>query len=179
MELLGNQILCILLFVGVSFVIGSAPIFIGDRLKLSSSKAGGKANRRAKVLAFLLNYGGGVLMGLSFCHWLPTTREGKCNTDAQWRSMILVMLSKNLSGLESIQAKTPLPVVEILMCTGFFLICALEVVVEYLLGINGGGPGGGHGHSHSGVAHPNIAEGSSNLVNKNTVNVQLQHQFVS
>jgi hypothetical protein len=65
------------------------------------------------------------------------------------------------------------------MCTGFFLICALEVVVEYLLGINGGGPGGGHGHSHSGVAHPNIAEGSSNLVNKNTVNVQLQHQFVS
>ena len=77
MELLAAQILAIFLIVAISFTIGSVPIVIGQKFKLTSEKRGGEANVRAQVLAFLMNFGGGVLMGLSLCHWLPETREGE------------------------------------------------------------------------------------------------------
>lgn len=44
--------------------------------------------------------------------------------------------------MASIQENTDLPVTEILMVTGFFLICAIEVALHSLLGAQA------HGHSH-------------------------------
>ena len=73
MDLLTTQIVCIAIIVVVSFSIGTIPIFIGSRFNLAES---GKASRKAQILAFLMNFGGGVLFGLSLCHWLPETREG-------------------------------------------------------------------------------------------------------
>jgi hypothetical protein len=76
MDLIGTQILAISIIVASSFTLGSIPLLIGHKLKLTSSKKDGRANRKGQVLAFLMNYGGGVLIGLSFCHWLPETRTG-------------------------------------------------------------------------------------------------------
>ena len=48
MELLAAQILAIVLIVGISFTIGSVPIVIGHKFKLTSEKRGGEANVRAQ-----------------------------------------------------------------------------------------------------------------------------------
>ena len=75
MEVLAAQIIALVLIVVVSFVVGGAPIALGHRFGLTGEAEIG--NRRARVLAFLMNFGGGVLVGLSLCHWLPETRESK------------------------------------------------------------------------------------------------------
>ena len=80
MDLLAAQVLAIIIIVASSFAIGSVPIIIGHKLKLTSEKKGGEANVKAQILAFLMNFGGGVLIGLSLCHSLPETREGKNST---------------------------------------------------------------------------------------------------
>ena len=79
MEVLAAQIIALVLIVVVSFVVGGAPIALGHRFGLTTGEAE-IGNRRARVLAFLMNFGGGVLVGLSLCHWLPETRESKMRT---------------------------------------------------------------------------------------------------
>ena len=79
MEVLAAQIIALVLIVVVSFVVGGAPIALGHRFGLTTGEAE-IGNRRARVLAFLMNFGGGVLVGLSLCHWLPETRESKMKT---------------------------------------------------------------------------------------------------
>ncbi len=74
MDLITTQILAVAIIVVVSFAIGTIPIFIGHKLSLANS---GRDTKKAQLLAFLMNFGGGVLFGLSLCHWLPETREGK------------------------------------------------------------------------------------------------------
>jgi len=108
MEVLAAQIIALVLIV----VVGGAPIALGHRFGLTTGEAEiGNRRARARVLAFLMNFGGGVLVGLSLCHWLPETRET----------------------IESFEFNTELPVTEILMVTGLLLIFALEVVVHKLL----------------------------------------------
>ena len=82
MEVLAAQIIALVLIVVVSFVVGSTPIALGHRFGLTGESeepgsGGDGQRRRARVLAFLMNFGGGVLVGLSLCHWLPETRESK------------------------------------------------------------------------------------------------------
>ena len=83
-----------------------------------------------------MNFGGGVLIGLSLCHWLPETRESK-NEDP-WILFLNILSQKlphsiNLAAIESFEFNTELPVTEILMVAGLLLIFALEVLVHKLL----------------------------------------------
>ena len=135
MDLLTAQILAILIIVVISFIVGSIPIVIGHKFKLTSEKRGGKANVRAQILAFLMNFGGGVLIGLSLCHWLPETREG---------NKIQILLETSMQNprlrsffpqaIEAFNFNTELAVTEILVVTGFFLICGIDVALHMLLG---------------------------------------------
>ena len=77
MDLLSAQILAIIIMVGISMTIGSVPLMIGHKFQLTSEKREGEVNVKSQILAFLMNFGGGVLIGLSLCHWLPDTRGGK------------------------------------------------------------------------------------------------------
>jgi len=63
-------------------------------------------------LSFLLNLGGGVLIANCFCHWLPEVREG-------------------LDGHKDLD--TFLPLAEVIMCVGFFLISGLEELLHHFL----------------------------------------------
>ena len=92
MEVLAAQIIALVLIVVVSFVVGGAPIALGHRFGLTTGEAE-IGNRRARVLAFLMNFGGGVLVGLSLCHWLPETRESKMHTDKSGWPKIPLRLS--------------------------------------------------------------------------------------
>ncbi len=64
-----------------------------------------------QILAFLLNFGGGVLIANCFCHWLPEVREG----------------------IEHRDIDTVLPLAEVIMCCGFFSICFLEEILHVFL----------------------------------------------
>lgn len=64
------------------------------------------------ALSFLLNLGGGVLIANCFCHWLPEVREGLERQD---------------------NIDTFLPLAEVIMCSGFFFISALEELLHHFL----------------------------------------------
>lgn len=74
MEVLTAQIIALVIIVVVSFVVGGLPVVLGHKFGLTED-SGSAEQKRARVLAFLMNFGGGVLIGLSLCHWLPETRE--------------------------------------------------------------------------------------------------------
>ena len=76
MDVLTAQIIALAIIVVVSFLVGGVPIMLGHKFGLSSADVGSaEQGKRARILAFLMNFGGGVLIGLSLCHWLPETRE--------------------------------------------------------------------------------------------------------
>ena len=143
MDLLAAQILAIFIIVAISFTIGSVPIVIGHKLKLTSEKTGGEVNVKAQILAFLMNFGGGVLIGLSLCHWLPETREGKNPKKDPTTAVMLYLSSLFFIAMASFNFNTDLAVTEILMVTGFFFICGLDVVLQKAFGSHL------HGHSHN------------------------------
>ena len=90
MNATGTKILCCALAVVLSLVFGFLPFLFAR--KVNKSRIGGndekpvksKNTRKNAILAFLLNFGGGVLLANCFCHWLPEVREGKkCPFSAQ------------------------------------------------------------------------------------------------
>ena len=81
MEVLTAQITALVIIVAVSFLVGGVPIMLGHKFGLTTDLGRVEQERRARILAFLMNFGGGVLIGLSLCHWLPETRESKSTCD--------------------------------------------------------------------------------------------------
>ena len=78
MSPLASKLLCALLSVSLSAAFGAAPFLI--RTRVGALHPGAADHDRdgngAVFLAFLLNFGGGVLIANCFCHWLPEVREG-------------------------------------------------------------------------------------------------------
>ena len=68
-----------------------------------------KKSRRNVVFAFLLNFGGGVLFANCFCHWLPEVREA----------------------IESFDIDSKLPLPEVIVSLGFFMVSFLEEFIHY------------------------------------------------
>ena len=79
MEPLVTKIICAALIFTLSAVFGYLPVFISKKFPLlaPSDPRHNKKALRNVVFSFLLNFGGGVLLANSFCHWLPEVREGK------------------------------------------------------------------------------------------------------
>ena len=78
LSVIATKILCAALSVTLSLFFGFLPLLV-DRRIVSLNGANGEARRALgqKALAFLLNFGGGVLIANCFCHWLPEVREGR------------------------------------------------------------------------------------------------------
>ena len=70
-----------------------------------------KKSRRNVVFAFLLNFGGGVLFANCFCHWLPEVRET----------------------IESFDIDSKLPLPEVIVSLGFFMVSFLEELIHHFV----------------------------------------------
>ena len=79
LDALGSKIVtCILTFV-LSAVFGCLPMVLSTFCGLEADHPPTKRTKKKLknvVLAFLLNFGGGVLSANAFCHWLPELVEG-------------------------------------------------------------------------------------------------------
>jgi len=118
-ELVGQKILAAAVIVGLSLGFGFLPAALAKKYDLSSietldPEVSKKEKKKWKnvALSFLLNLGGGVLIANCFCHWLPEVREGLERQD---------------------NIDTFLPLAEVIMCSGFFFICALEELLHHFL----------------------------------------------
>jgi len=117
MEILMTKIIASGFIVALSLFFGFLPQLLTRRFDLTSldttdPKVMKKEKKKWKniSLSFLLNLGGGVLIANCFCHWLPEVREG-------------------LDGHKDLD--TFLPLAEVIMCVGFFLISGLEELFHH------------------------------------------------
>lgn len=93
-------------------LLGVVPIFIVSRMKLMPNK-NGLSNTAKLVTTCFSCFSGGVLIATALLHLLPEIQEGftDLNTD-----QVLV---------------TDLPMAEIMLCCGFFLVYLIEELVHY------------------------------------------------
>lgn len=75
----------------LSLLFGFLPLCLTS--KLASAASSDSVSEKPKGhphpwLAVLLNFGGGVLIGNCFCHWLPEVREGEWIRKRQKRARI-------------------------------------------------------------------------------------------
>jgi len=118
MELYIEVILAAVTIVILSLFFGFLPLFLARKYDFSSiettdpeEQKRNKKQWKNMVLSFLLNLGAGVLLANCFCHWLPEVREG----------------------IEHHDIDSKLPLAEVIMCAGFFFICALEETLHHFL----------------------------------------------
>ncbi|XP_065566156.1 zinc transporter ZIP10-like isoform X2 [Artemia franciscana] len=103
------QIASICLLAIVSLICGLVPLLIIRRCNVTNKVM----NYTAKsILSGMLCFGGGVLMATSFLHLLPHVREG---IDALIECDVIL---------------TDLPLTEIIICAGFFMVYLVEEVVH-------------------------------------------------
>lgn len=111
-----EKVVAALIIVSLSLTFGFLPLLISRRYSLHpgvSTEAAllGRRSLPPSLLSFLLNLGGGVLLANCFCHWLPEVRDGL--TDSNIYSV--------------------LPLAEVMMCSGFLAVMAVEVSLHHCL----------------------------------------------
>jgi len=94
----------------MSVVFGYLPVFISKKYPIVTKNDPGfnKKARQNVIFSALLNFGGGALLANCFLHWLPEVREaiGKAKIDS------------------------PIPITELTLCLGFFMIRFVEELVH-------------------------------------------------
>ncbi|XP_055704522.1 zinc transporter ZIP3-like [Phlebotomus papatasi] len=98
-----------------SLLFGLAPFKLSKWLKWETSEIGRKS-RTGKTIGCLLCFGGGVLLATTFLHLLPEVAE---NIEALVESGHL--------------PEMPFHTAELLMCSGFFLMCLVEEIIHIYL----------------------------------------------
>ena len=71
-----SNLICSVLVLVFSLFFGCLPL-ISKKINIFSPAVRWTDEKKKFLLAFLLNFGGGVLIANCFCHWLPEAREGK------------------------------------------------------------------------------------------------------
>lgn len=100
---------------GVAFLVTLAPVFL-DKL-FRSSKFSNNSSCTDYVLSLLLSFGGGVLLCTTFIHLLPEVSE---NLEALRKS-------------GKISEEFPLPMAELIVCCGFFVMYIIEEITHKFL----------------------------------------------
>lgn len=98
----------------LSVVFGYLPVLLARKCGLTTDNSPkDKTNKKSRnvILAFLVNFGGGVLFANAFCHWFPEMKE-------KWEDF-------------KIESKLPLP--EVITLCGFFIISIIEEVLHHFL----------------------------------------------
>jgi solute carrier family 39 (zinc transporter), member 1/2/3 len=101
---------------GVSVICGIIPFKLAKILKWTESSDGSDATKSSKVVSCLLCFGGGVLLATTFLHLLPEIRS----------EISILEEEGSISDLQ-------IPIAEVLMMCGFFLIYFIEELVHAYL----------------------------------------------
>ncbi|XP_054710551.1 zinc transporter ZIP1-like [Uloborus diversus] len=132
-SLLISQIVCIILLLVGTFFFGTLPIFVKKYLFAcdcvgATCKNSCKARKGKLITAFLIYFGGGVLLGTCLLHLLPESREGF--EEHHGNSSVVEEAD------DDHHEHFPLP--EFIVCCGFFAVYLFEEIVHFFLG----------GHTH-------------------------------
>jgi len=109
MDLLTTKVVTMVLFGGLSMLVGLATFQFRKLLGLSKT---GSRRWQEVASSLLLCFGGGVLLATALLHILPEVREG---LEVEQRKLGLNCLA------------------ELVLCAGFFLVYLLEELVHFLL----------------------------------------------
>lgn len=134
---LGHKVGALGLMFVATMIFSLAPLYVRKKLyKKANSKI------REMILSGLLMFGAGVLLASVFLHLLPETRANI--SDALKKGFI---------------TKTELPLAEVLVCCGFFLIYLVEDIVHRCLG---------HSHVKEDMSMANISTIEGGMYRKNS-----------
>lgn len=103
-----HKVGALLFMAAATIIVALIPIYVRNKISSSSSR-----KRRERLLSVLLCFGAGNLIGVTFIHIMPHTRE--YINDAIDHGLIPDM---------------HFPLAEVLICTGFFLIYVIEDIVH-------------------------------------------------
>lgn len=101
---------------GVAFLITILPVFV-ERQLTSRGFSKKSSHLKSKVLSLFLSFGGGVLLSTTFIHLLPEVAE---NIEA-------------LQKVGKLPEEFPLPLPELIMCVGFFMMYFIEELVHMFM----------------------------------------------
>ncbi|GIY04216.1 zinc transporter ZIP1 [Caerostris darwini] len=137
--LIAARISCMILLLVGTLIFGILPVYVKKNLfrcdcNSETCKPNCKARKGKLITSFLIYFGGGVLLGTTFLHLLPESREAfedhghgdSANKDA----------AKAEGKEEDHHESFPMP--EFIVCCGFFAVYLFEEIVHYFLG----------GHTH-------------------------------
>lgn len=122
MNLITAKIIALILLGGGSIILGFIPIKLRRQLGWTEQTS---QNRKKRILTSIaLCFGGGVLLATCFIHLLPEVRDGLFHSHRDFDAI---------------------PVAEILICCGFFLIYMIEELVFFATKVGLMGSSVGHG----------------------------------
>ena len=139
MDLTGSKILAMCLLGGISIFLGFIPLKLGKLFKGSDGSP-----RHGTVFSGLLCFGGGVLLGTSLLHLLPEVIKIynyliKTNRFLRFAMHIIsyvyyvFQVRENFEHAEILSGKYEhIPLGEVILMIGFFLIYFIEEFVHYL-----------------------------------------------
>ena len=96
--LLASKALSAVLVSTISFLFGYLPVLLVRKFGLVTNPKTPEGKKgHGSILAFMLNFGGGVLFANCFIHWMPEVNEGKFKTQSTMQVAFLVYTCKFVS----------------------------------------------------------------------------------
>ncbi|XP_074597735.1 zinc transporter ZIP2-like [Brevipalpus obovatus] len=133
-SLLGVQLLSALLLFILTFTVGVAPvIFLRIWSQRESTRLDGRSKKSSLALQVLLFFGGGVLLSISFVHLIPEIQESWEDYEAKHHHNDS-QSSQGNSSAEASHKHHNVPIIELAICGGFFLIYFIEEFMFALIG---------------------------------------------
>ncbi|KAI1301716.1 Zinc transporter ZIP1 [Halotydeus destructor] len=153
MGVIASQVFSAIFLLITTFLIGTLPSLIGHRSRRRDSQNGRRPSDESmrlkqsklsginygKLLSFLMNFGGGVLFATCFVHMIPEIRENFEKNAAKAKAKIS-NLSVTTAEAADDQDGDELPITEIMVCVGFFIVYLAEEIVHLCIS---------HSHDHS------------------------------
>ncbi|GFY38804.1 zinc transporter ZIP1 [Trichonephila inaurata madagascariensis] len=134
-DLLISRLICMFLLLLGTLFFGILPVYVKKNLfkcdcNSDTCKTSCKARKGKLITSFLIYFGGGVLLGTTFLHLLPESRE------AFEEPHDVKPPSNSTGGDDDHHESFPIP--EFIVCCGFFAVYLFEEIVHFFFG----------GHTH-------------------------------
>ncbi|GFT40664.1 zinc transporter ZIP1 [Nephila pilipes] len=136
-ELLVTRLICMFLLLIGTLFFGILPVYVKKTLfkcecNSETCKISCRARKGKLITSFLIYFGGGVLLGTTFLHLLPESREAFEDHHHEANA------STNTTGDDDDDHHESFPIPEFIVCCGFFAVYLFEEIVHFFFG----------GHTH-------------------------------
>lgn len=135
-SLLASQIPCMFLLLIGTLIFGILPVYVNKTLfrcdcDSDVCKPSCKARKGKVITTFLIFFGGGVLLGTTFLHLLPESREA---FEEEPEPVNCSIVGTNSTEEHDHEHGESFPIPEFIVCCGFFAVYIFEEIVHYFLG---------------------------------------------